>query len=162
MGYLKRKLDRARARDEVRALNDRAFEDVRWKAIPKTPPRARAFVRFSIARDHPVSLRRTGIFAACYDLMHGAELDESTTVDLRDSIGWFEENLIAPYVIEDQAIFLFKSEARACMDRIWHLVGWLHHAGLHVEMQTVAKPGRVVYEDENQIAAIPWADSDTR
>lgn len=27
-----------------------------------------------------------------------------------------------------------------------------------VALQVVANPGRVVYEDENQIAVVPWAD----
>jgi len=28
-----------------------------------------------------------------------------------------------------------------------------------VEMQVFEKPGKVVYEDELQVAAIPWADA---
>jgi hypothetical protein len=39
------------------------------------------------------------------------------------------------------------------------MIELLRRAGIWVEMQTVAKPGRILYEDEHQVAAVPWADS---
>jgi hypothetical protein len=44
------------------------------------------------------------------------------------------------------------------MAHIWILLHARREADVWVEMQTCVNPGRVVYEDEHQIAAVPWAD----
>lgn len=35
----------------------------------------------------------------------------------------------------------------------------LRDEGVIVEMQTIERPGRVVYEDAHQLAVVPWSDA---
>jgi hypothetical protein len=60
---------------------------------------------------------------------------------------------------DGRAVFLFKSDAIECTRRIWDLVHALRELDVHVEMQVFEKPGRIVYEDALQVAALPWADA---
>ena len=159
MGYFKRRLDRGRSRGLVRALNDAAVDGKAWQAIPDGPPRASAFARFSVRDLHAASGRRRGIFSAAYDLLDSAETDPSHAKAVRDALGWFERELPIPDLRRKHAIFLFKTEARACMDHIWTLADALSKAGVWVEMQTIARPGKIVYQDAQQVAVLPWADA---
>jgi hypothetical protein len=159
MGYLKRRLDRARCREVVRLLNAEAVDGRPWEAIPDKPPRGRPFVRFSTRNRHPGSGHRRGIFSAAYAVLRKDDTDAELASGVRAGLAWFEDHLAAPDLDEARAIFLFKSQARDCMKQIWSLIESLRDAGVWVEMQTVTKPGRIVYEDEHQVAAIPWADS---
>jgi len=159
VGYFKRKLDRGRSRRLVRALNDAAVDGKPWQAIPDGPPRTPGFVRFSVHDLHHESGRRRGIFSAAYDLLDSADTDPRHAKAVRDALGWFERELPVPNLRNKRAIFLFKSEASACMKHIWTLADALSHAGVWVEMQTIARPGRLVYQDEQQVAVLPWADA---
>jgi len=159
VGYFKRKLDRSRSRRLVRALNDAAVDGKAWQVIPGRPPRARAFVRFSARDQHEDSGRRRGIFSAAYRALRTHDLDPRLASRLRNELEWFGENLISPDLDHPHAIFLFKSDARACMKHIWALLHDLREAGVWVEMQTFARPGRAIYEDEQQVAVLPWADA---
>lgn len=165
MGYFKRKLDRSRSQDLSRSLIDRAVDaDVRrvWEAIPESPPRKHCYLRFSIPKKHSESHCRVGIFSAAFELLIGGQLDQATWSSLRGALDWFNENLDAPDDLdEDSAIFLFKSDAGECIRRIWDLVWILRESGITSEMQRVERPGRFVYEDAHQVAAIPWSDSGT-
>lgn len=159
MGYFKRKLDRGRSRRLVRALNDAAVDGKAWQAIPERPPRGNRFVRFSARDLHEDSGRRRGIFSAAYRALRSDGIDAKLARRLRTEIDWFCEHLHSPDMDEPRAVFLFKSTARENMRHIWVLLHALRDAGVLVEMQTIAKPGRLVYQDEQQVAVIPWADA---
>jgi hypothetical protein len=159
MGYFKRKLDRARSRRLVRELNDAAVDGKAWQAIPDGPPRAPGFVRFSVNDRHQASGRRRGIFSAACDLLDSAEIDPLHARAVEKALVWFERELHAPRLRNPRAIFLFKTEASACMEHIWTLAHAMREAGVWVEMQTIARPGRIVYRDEQQVAVLPWKDA---
>ncbi len=159
VGYFKRKLDRGRSRRLVRALNDAAVDGKAWTAIPSAPPRKRGFVRFSARDRHEDSGRRRGIFSAAYRVLRTHELEPRLAAKLRSELAWFGENLISPDLDHARAIFLFKSDARECMKHVWALAHHLREANVWVQMQTFARPGRAVYEDEQQVAVLPWKDA---
>jgi hypothetical protein len=159
MGYFKRKLDRGRSRRLVRALNDAAVDGKAWEVIPGHPPRGHRFVRFSARDIHEDSRRRRGIFSAAYRAVRTPGIDPKLAARIRAEIDWFCENLISPDIDKEQAVFLFKSDARECMKHIWKLLHHLREANVWVEMQTFARPGRPVYEDDQQVAVLPWADA---
>jgi hypothetical protein len=161
VGYFKRKLDRARARRLGRALNDHALDARPWETIPARPPKRRGFVRFATHERHPASQRRRGIFDEAYRLLRRDEVDEEIASRLYESLGWFDENLAAPELSDERAVFLFKSDAAECMRQVWTMLHALRDAGIWVEMQTFAKPGKVIYSDEHQVAVIPWADAES-
>ena len=162
MGYFKRKLDRGRSRERIRRLDDEvSAEDLQrvWEAVPDSPPEGR-FLRFATVRKHPASGRRTGVFIAAYELLEAPELEAATRAAVRDALSWFEHNLPVPDGFEHEAaVFLFKSDAGESIHRIWSIVRILREHGIHAEMQTIERPGKVLYEDEYQVAVVPWASS---
>jgi hypothetical protein len=159
MGYFKRKLDRGRARDAIQEMHDAALEEGEW--APWSEEKARqpkaSFLRFAIGETSPISDRRWGLFSAAYILLGRPHLGEAERNAIQGELDWFSENLHAPDVDSDKAIFLFKSDAGECTRRIWHLVALLREAGYAAEMQVVENPGKVVYEDEHQVAVVPWS-----
>lgn len=159
MGYFQRKIDRARCRLVVRTSNAAASDLDVWTAVPACPPRRGRYVRFSRPEPHPLSGRRSGIFVVTHALLRRKSLDAHVAEGLDSCVDWFNENLRSPDFDEARAIFLFKPDAVACLERIWHLIAYLRQAGIPIEMQSVRKPGRIVYEDEHQVAALPFADS---
>ena len=159
MGYFPRKLDRARARQETRDPHDFAAFSRPWEKIPGEAPPAGRFVRFAAHEHNESSGRRTGIFQAAYGALRRAEIEPALVERLRRDLDWFNVHLHAPTFDEPRAVFLFKSSATECMRQIWSLVHSLRDADIWVEMQTVENPGRVVFEDELQIAVVPWADT---
>lgn len=160
MGYFKRKLDRGRSRRALRALASRDGVPIPWESIPDRPPPRPCFLRFSVLELHPGTRKRTGIFAATRLAHRHARGDRQLSHDLEAAVEWFNVHLIVPAVTDERAVFLFKSTARECMRRAWELIGCLRRAGLIVEMQASENPGRVLYEDEHQVAVVPWADTD--
>jgi hypothetical protein len=158
MGYFKRKLDRHRARHLVREFNDADVEGKAWEKLPGRPPRRTGFVRFS-ARDRLQSSgRRRGIFSAAYSVIEEDATDPVHREALRDALEWFERELPVPRISKPRAVFFFRTEAHECMKHIWSLVHALRDMDVWVEMQTFKHPGRIVYEDEHQVAVLPAAD----
>ena len=161
MGYFKRRIDRGRTRDFVRALHEHSAVLRPWTRIPERPPRKHCYLRFAAHDRHPESLRRAGIFVATYRALESGDIEHALALRLRAYLDWFGANLATPSLDEQRAIFLFKSEAIECTRRMWDLIHALREIGVSIEMQVFEKPGRVVYEDALQVAAIPWADAAT-
>ena len=157
MGYFRRPIDRARSRAEARGLLEQPVPDLPWESIPAQPPTKACFVRFSTLVRHLGSGRREGIFTRTYDVLRKEEIEPFLAEGLQSSLEWFEKNLRVPGVSHAQAIYYFKSTAVVCMARAWELLYLLREAGVVVEMQTVDYPGRLLYEDAHQVAAIPGA-----
>lgn len=98
-------------------------------------------------------LRSAGALFATLDLLR-EEQDE-----LDEICNWFNRHLKVPRIRVPQAIFWFKPDARACLDRAWQLAWCLRRHQVHVDLIRTRRPGRVVYEDHQQVAAIPWTDT---
>lgn len=159
MGYFKRKLDRGRAREAVRDLHAHHLADgtwVPWLDERPDPPVESAYLRFAIGERDPYSDRRQGIFHASYHLRQALAEDDAVRAAIDDELAWFGDHLAVPDIDRDGAIFFFKAGATECTRRIWNLAHLLRSQGLTVEMQVVENPGRIVYQDEDQVAAVPW------
>jgi hypothetical protein len=63
--------------------------------------------------------------------------------------------LKSPRLRESKAIFWFKFSATECRRRVDRLARQLSALGIAVESTETTEPGRIVYEDDLQIAAIP-------
>jgi hypothetical protein len=76
----------------------------------------------------------------------------------RPGVTWFEEHLPLPdrSKLDRRAIFWFKTGSDRLIERIWDLVELLKEYGYHVELIKTARPGRVCYEDDYQVAATPF------
>jgi hypothetical protein len=106
--------------------------------------------------------RRSGVFAAAYDLARLHTLEVAVRDGLKAELEWFQEHLPVPQrsaFCRGKGISWFKRDAQGCIRRLWKLVRLLRDHGVVVECIRTGKPGEIRYEDSLQIVAIPFADT---
>ncbi len=98
-----------------------------------------------------------GIFQAASRVEVRSQLSDWTREWLHDSLDWFIENLPLPQFDKHdrRAIFWFRPQSDVVRE-IWQLVAILREEGVPVGVRTTRIPGRIVYHDKFQIAAIPY------
>ena len=156
MGYFRPRISRMRCATQVdAAVSRQARADLMpWRPAPDAPPPASAsaravFLRFAVGEIDADSQEQLGIFQAAYGLGSG------TGRRFDSALEWFCEHLVAPGDVPARAIFWFKADADACVGHVWEMIRALKSSGLAVWMMRCRQPGRVVYEDAHQVAAIP-------
>jgi hypothetical protein len=125
------------------------------------------FVVLSIDED---SLRETGVFQAVYHLRDQGKLHDYEESLLQEVRHWFNAHLKKParfttskppyYRKQSRAISWFKESAVEHIAKVRQLAGILEAHDISTRMIKTDKPGYVVYEDEYQVVAEPFADSD--
>jgi hypothetical protein len=128
------------------------------------------FLRFVTAELDDESHQELGIFHAARKLRDSGSLshaEESLLQEIRD---WFNNNLEKPkrftsakppyYRKRQNGISWFKDSAQEHIRRMREIMVLLGHNDVHVRMIKTTRPGYVLYEDEFQIVAVPFADSD--
>jgi hypothetical protein len=127
------------------------------------------YLRFVVAHLDEDSERDLGIFHAVWKLRDEERLHDHEE-DLHDtSIEWFNRNLEKPtrftaskppfYRKQKRAISWFKDTAHEHLTRVRELVAILEHHGVSVQMLKATRVGYIVYEDDFQIVAEPFADT---
>ena len=129
-----------------------------------------AYVRFVIGERDPDSGRDLGIFQAVYDLQHFGMLHSYEEAHVQELRQWFNDHLERPdrftaakppyYRKKNRAISWFKDSAHEHIRRVREFVAILENHGVNVRMIKSERVGYVVYEDEHQIVAEPFADAD--
>jgi hypothetical protein len=127
------------------------------------------FVRFVTAAIGEESCRRTGVFQAAGELARSGTLPAADLEELLELRRWFNDHLEAPPRFSRsrrksaarRAICWFKSTATAHLTRIHAICRILNEHGVPTEKLTCARPGYVVFEDEHQVAAVPFAETAT-
>ena len=127
------------------------------------------YVRFVFSDVHPDSNSETGVFQAAARLREDPSLPEHEYAVLREIGDWFNLHLEKPPKFgkskawhrdkPGKAISWFKDTAREHIGRAREMVFILENHGIHARMITTDRPGYVVYEDEFQIVAEPFADA---
>ena len=115
------------------------------------------FVRFETPYHCATSCQPLGIFWAAAAVRERAELNEWTREWLYDRSCWFGSHLPVPRYrdIDKRAIFWFRPQSKIVTE-IWHLVAALKEEGVPVQLRWTRLPGRIIYDDRFQIAAIPF------
>lgn len=125
------------------------------------------FLRFVTSYRDPDSHRAQGPFVAAYALRDRGELDEHERAWFQEVVGWFDRHLKGPrggvWRVRSQAerdlvIFWFKAGAHEHVQRMRDVCTMLGHHGVPTRLIRSASPGRIVYEDEHQVGAIPFRD----
>ena len=91
---------------------------------------------------------------------------------MTDVLRWFDENLVTPdrfnrsrskgfYRRMTRGIAWFRDSATDCLSRMHRLKLILEKYGQPVTMLTETRVGYVVYEDELQVVAEPFSDTQT-
>jgi hypothetical protein len=162
VGYFRRRISRHRCAAHVAAAVARqAGADLSfWVEATLVPPArsaARAtYLRFAVNSIHSVSREQLGVFQAAYGLRDSGRLARRDLVRLREVMQWFCRNLKGPDV-DGRAIFWFRFDAQECIEQIWEMIRLLKRYDYTVWMMRSEPPGRTVYSDAYQIAAVPWA-----
>lgn len=158
MGYFKRPVRRGAAR----LIKNAFFEPAReicveqWKPCePDHFTVTDSFHRFVVEHSR---VGKMGLFRSSDLLQQAEELSDRARSELRAVFRWFNTNLPAPHRLPRGAVCWFRSDASESLDRLRTLIEVYRLAGHQVLMQTTRLPGRIVYRDDYQVAAIPFAD----
>jgi len=130
------------------------------------------FIRFVLTTPHPDTGVADGVFGLAYKLMKGAELEKVEREQLREAIEWFEKHLPAPdrfsrsrskgfYRRAARGIHWFRDSAAACLTTMHRIKVILESHGHPVSVICESRIGYLVYEDEFQVVAEPFADTRT-
>ena len=126
------------------------------------------YLRFVVAKIDEDSERALGVFHAVWNLRDAGKL-LAYEEDQHDRVRWwFDENLERPtrftaakapyWRKKNRALSWFKDTAINHIAQIRRLVAILENHGVHVLTLRAKRVGYVVYEDQYQIVAEPFAD----
>jgi hypothetical protein len=115
------------------------------------------YIRFETHVPAEWASRALGVFRAAGVIGGWPEVPDYAQKVLNESLDWFNDNLTVPRrdAIDRRAVFWFRSSAVACVRRIWEIVAILREENVFARLITTTRPGRIVYADVHQIAAIP-------
>jgi hypothetical protein len=116
------------------------------------------FVRFTIPYGErtPTGLA-TGIFRAAGRLRDADRFNTWQHQLLEEDFDWFNANLPVPTDLRrGRAVCWFKPEARDAISRVWQMADLVESIGIPVRVYLKHRPGTIVYEDDFQVAALPW------
>jgi len=126
------------------------------------------YLRFVVAQIDEDSERALGVFHAVRYLRDAGELHPFEEEQHDMVRWWFNENLERPtrftaakapfYRKRNRALSWFKDTAAEHLAYMRELVAILENHGIHVRTLKVKRVGYVVYEDEYQLVAEPFAD----
>ena len=126
------------------------------------------YLRFVVADIDENSGRELGVFHAVRNLRDQQTLRAHEEEQHDSIVQWFNEHLEKPtrftaskppfYRKKSKAISWFKDTAHEHLARIRELVVILEHHGISVRTLKANRVGYIVYEDEFQIVAQPFAD----
>jgi len=126
------------------------------------------YLRFVVADIQQDSGRELGVFHAIGDLRDVGKLSRDEEQHYDSLVLWFDKNLRKPsrftaskppfYRKKNKAISWFKDGAHEHIAKIREVIAILEHHGVSVRMLKASRVGYVVYEDEHQVVAEPFAD----
>jgi hypothetical protein len=117
----------------------------------------RPYIRFQTNLRSPHNGSQMGLFHATCALEEQCELPDYAYELLQESLAWFNENLPAPRLSTQRSrcVFWFRTNADELLAQVWPIVALLNENGLYVHQRTTSRPGKIVYADEYQVAAVP-------
>jgi len=126
------------------------------------------YVRFVVANIDEDSEREMGVFQALYRLEREGKLYPHEETRWKLVKDWFNTKLAKPtrftaskppyYRKKNRAISWFKDSANEHIAHIRELIAILEDHNIAVRMLKTERVGYVVYEDEYQVMAEPFAD----
>lgn len=106
-----------------------------------------------------------GIFTAAFRLRDGGSLPDYEYERLVALLGWFDEHLRRPARFSRswrgarRAICWFRPTAGRHLSKAHEMASLLRDHDVPIRMTKTARVGYVVYEDEHQVVAEPFADT---
>ena len=101
-----------------------------------------------------------GIFQLAFELRDSGGLPNYAYCELVDNLEWLKRNLVSPRVLDEpwtlRAVCWFKSDAHEPISRIWSIKAVLDDWGHTIDLVKSESPGQIIFEDDWQVAALPW------
>ncbi len=128
------------------------------------------YLRFVSTAIDPDSQCELGLFQAS-ELLADESLDEIYDDYVDELFEWFRYYLPVPHGLyrvrssrsdARTAVCWYKVDAACFLYRMWEMVAIFREYGVPIKLITTDRPGYVTYEDEYQIAAVPYADTFSR
>jgi hypothetical protein len=112
------------------------------------------------------------VFGTAYALKDGAAVSSSDRASLAEQLAWFSKHLPTPkrfnrstskgyYRRKTKGIAWFRDEAREPISRMYEIKRVLEANGYIVHVVREDRVGYIVYSDEAQVIAEPFADTHT-
>jgi hypothetical protein len=130
------------------------------------------FIRFVLSEAHPDSGLDEGLFRLAHRLRDDAATAEGTRRDLAEALEWFDQNVSKPerfnrskskgfYRRATRGISWFRDTAAQCISRMHQIKDILEANGHQVSVMCETRVGYIVYEDDLQVVAEPFSDTQT-
>jgi hypothetical protein len=122
---------------------------------------AAMFLQLVIHQRDAGSHQHQGVFQAAYDLLERGDVSSEQAGRLKAILVWFERHVTTPdrSKLNERAIFWFKAMAEETNQHAWKLADLLKEVGIEVEIVKTTRPGYILYEDDHQVAAMPFRDT---
>jgi hypothetical protein len=132
---------------------------------------AARYIRFVTDAIDPQSHVRRGILDVAHNLCDHGDMRPEERAVLEGLLRWFDKSLEVPERFCRQttkvhrrparAISWFRDSAGEHIGRARKVAAILEGHGVCVHMTTTERPGYIIYEDPHQVAAEPFADTQT-
>ncbi len=123
------------------------------------------YIRFVISEQNNNSNEKQGFFMAMQELRENNTLYPWEIAIDKAVYHWFNKNLAVPHVQSREgkirAISWFKSSATEYIENMRKFSAILEAHDYPVEQLITSRPGKILYEDNYQIVAIPFSDTFT-
>ena len=123
------------------------------------------FIRFVSGEIDEQSHVAAGLFCAAGDLIDEVPLPDYVYTPLGDLLTWFGKHLAEPFTYRlrsprraSRAICWFKSDAYEHLSRAREMIAILEEQGVFMRTVRTNRAGYILYEDNAQILAEPFAD----
>ncbi|RWP65635.1 hypothetical protein [Mesorhizobium sp.] len=125
------------------------------------------FLRFVTHSTHLPFGHRSGVFNVAYALRREPPPAVSCVEELAEHLSWFEANMAEPTRFsasrhpraQETAISWVKASADEHVRRLRLLVALVEEAGrIRIDELRTKRPGYIVFEDDHQVVALPFAD----
>ena len=131
-----------------------------------------AFIRFALGTAHPDSGVDEGLFRIAYRMRNDSAVAEGDRQTLAQILEWFERNLSTPKRFNrskskgfdrrrTRGIAWFRDTADECISRMHRLKNILETYGHPVAIIGETRIGYIVYENDLQVVAEPFSDTQT-
>jgi hypothetical protein len=136
-------------------------------------PLPMTYLRFVLVDKHPDSGLNEGLFRLAYSLGIDPEISEADRLELKHILSWFDQHLLVPsrfsrtsskgyYRRATRGISWFRETSYECVTRMFALKKIFEQYGYEVTFIREKRIGYTVYEDEHQVVAEPFKDTETR
>lgn len=126
----------------------------------------KTYLRFVVLKHDRDSQVEQGLFAAMDELEYDDQIYPYEEELKKEISKWFSRNLNAPDVLagkhyerKAKAISWFKDSAHEYIEKMRSYVQILENHDYKVKQILTERPGKIIYEDDHQIAAIPFKDT---